>query len=118
MRYVVQSRRYPDDTSDNTHHSVGSKLGENEKVRPPSSSGTSNRLRSAIHQGQLINDINRYPTEEHDVGTDRSQELNFDQDGVDDTEERKVHGSRSSNPEVSLTTQSNSVDLIDSILVK
>ena len=100
---------------DNTHHSVGGKVGENEKVRPPSSSGTSNRLRSAIHQGQLINDINRYPTEEHDVGTDRSQELNFDQDGVDDTEERKVHGSRSSNPEVSLTTPSNSVDLIDSI---
>lgn len=102
-------------SAEKNHYSTGKKSNENGKVRAHSSSAMNNRLRSAIHQGQKINDVNGCPRETYNIGTDYSQDMILEHDEADDVEGRKVYGSRSSNPEVSLTTPPNSVDMIDSI---
>ena len=94
-----------------------SKNSEEVRVLRPSSSSssaTSNRLRSAIDRGQKMKDLKADQTEDQNVCTDLSHDVPLDEDDMDDIDGRKDYGSRISNPEISLTTPSPSIDMIDS----
>ena len=96
-----------------THHLDGKKIDEIEVLRPSSSSSlTGNRLRSAINKDQKMKDTDAI--EDQNASTDHRRNIIIDPDVADEMCGKKIHGSRSSNPEVSLTTSSNSVDLVDS----